>query len=101
MRVADFGHAIGQRRGHGDDWQLVDHVGDFGAGNLHALEFPAIDVHGAVGLAGGIGNPFTNMRAHAGQYAEQPGAGAIEAEVGDSQVRAGPGGGGGDPEGGG
>jgi hypothetical protein len=98
--VADFGVALGQRAGHGDDGQFVDDVGDFRAGNFRAAQLASVDADGAERFAGGIGC-FRDMGAHAQQHAEQAGAGAVEAEVGDGQVGAGHGGGGGDPEGGG
>ncbi len=66
-----------------------------------AAQLAAVDAHGAERLAGGIGDAFADVRAHAQQHAEQAGARAVEAEVGDGEIRAGHGGGGGDPESGG
>ncbi len=97
--VLDHRRALGERAGHGQDRQFVDHVGNFGPADDGAPQEVAHNLDFAVRLAGALLLLLlAEFGSHAEEHGEHAGARRVEAEVFDHQAGPGLRGGGHQPE---
>jgi len=86
-RVSNFGCALGEGGGHGENGNFIDQVGDFLSGDRGGFKrFSAGNCDSAERFGGGLFYLFQNARAHAQEGGDEGGAGGVEADASESEL---------------